>query len=185
MFRQVGLLLIAVLLLPSRADACSCAEALDIREAAARATAIFAGTATKVAHLEPWRLRARRAVLNWWYFRVLDDPPQWLQDENDTFYHSKAYGYRVTFRVTTVWKGGVAQEVDAYTNMASAACGFPFREGREYLVYAREDELQRGLFVSSCSRTIELGTPGSWNDMGVLHNWLWSTTKQTAVQYQQ
>ncbi|MFN8516145.1 MAG: hypothetical protein U0841_26870 [Chloroflexia bacterium] len=43
---------------------------------------------------------------------------------------------RVTVQVTTVWKGAVTTETQIQTNDNSAACGFPFELGSEYLIYA-------------------------------------------------
>jgi hypothetical protein len=43
---------------------------------------------------------------------------------------------RVKVQVTNVWKGAVTSETLIQTNNNSAACGFPFQVGSEYLIYA-------------------------------------------------
>lgn len=57
----------------------------------------------------------------------------------------------VTFDVSTVWKGLVSKTIIVKTADNSAACGYPFRAGEEYIVYAygEEDDLQTGI----CTRT--------------------------------
>lgn len=57
----------------------------------------------------------------------------------------------VNFEVAQVWKGGIDKEVILTTALDSAACGYAFEEGKDYLVYAYEHEgaLETGL----CSRT--------------------------------
>src|SRR5437879_6296609 len=59
----------------------------------------------------------------------------------------------VTFKVDRWWKGGDKQEVDAATHKSGATCGYGFEKGKKYLVYAREEEKQKTLQVSLCSRT--------------------------------
>jgi hypothetical protein len=43
---------------------------------------------------------------------------------------------RARVQVATVWKGSVTAETLIQTNNNSAACGFPFQIGGEYLIYA-------------------------------------------------
>lgn len=43
---------------------------------------------------------------------------------------------RVTLRVDRAWKGVDSGTVDVVTGMGDADCGFPFRRGRSYLVFA-------------------------------------------------
>jgi len=43
---------------------------------------------------------------------------------------------RINVQVTTVWKGSVTSETLIQTSGDSAACGFPFEVGSEYLIYA-------------------------------------------------
>lgn len=43
---------------------------------------------------------------------------------------------RITMRAMTSWRGDVPAEVAIYTAQGSAACGYSFEVGSEYLVYA-------------------------------------------------
>jgi hypothetical protein len=60
---------------------------------------------------------------------------------------------RIRLRIVEKFRGdvpGAGGEVNVFTD-AAALCGFPFRVGREYFVYARHDQ---GLLTTSvCSRT--------------------------------
>jgi hypothetical protein len=64
---------------------------------------------------------------------------------------SSADPVRVTFRVNTVWKGPQHTTLTVTTAQDSASCGYGFKGGENYLVYAGgfEDDLQ----VNLCSRT--------------------------------
>jgi hypothetical protein len=42
----------------------------------------------------------------------------------------------VSFRVSEVWKGPERGTLEVTTSSQESACGYPFEEGREYLVYA-------------------------------------------------
>ena len=43
---------------------------------------------------------------------------------------------RVSFRVSEVWKGPQRETLEVITPSQGSACGYPFTEGQEYLVYA-------------------------------------------------
>ena len=62
--------------------------------------------------------------------------------------------FRVKFEVVAAWKGVDLGEVTLSTNFESAACGFPFKQGVDYLVYAfsQNDSLSTNL----CTRTKKL-----------------------------
>lgn len=68
------------------------------------------------------------------------------------------------FQVSETWKGTTAGRVTARTADNEAACGYGFRTGVEYLVYADPggDQLQ----VSLCSRTVPVAQAGA--DLGAL-----------------
>lgn len=55
------------------------------------------------------------------------------------------------FEVDQVWKGSLSDRVVIETAQSSAACGFHFSEGEQYLVYAFETE--GALETNICSRT--------------------------------
>ena len=59
---------------------------------------------------------------------------------------------RVTMAVEEGYRGVSAKTVEVYTASSSAACGYAFKEGERYLVYASTDEDSR-LLVSLCSAT--------------------------------
>jgi len=42
----------------------------------------------------------------------------------------------VSFRVSEVWKGPKRETLELTTQSQESACGYPFNEGQEYLVYA-------------------------------------------------
>ncbi len=64
----------------------------------------------------------------------------------------------VRFRVDRRIKGPRGEEVTVRTASSSAACGYYFREAREYLVYAQKTDGH--LHVSLCSRTARLPDAG-------------------------
>ncbi|HEV3048747.1 MAG TPA: hypothetical protein VGX50_00475 [Longimicrobium sp.] len=62
---------------------------------------------------------------------------------------------RVTLRVDRAWKGVGSRTVVVVTGMGGGDCGFPFRRGKSYLVYAHgtgDGSLSAGI----CGRTAEL-----------------------------
>ena len=65
---------------------------------------------------------------------------------------------RVTLRVAGVWKGALADTAVLFTGAGGGDCGFPFRRGEDYVIYAgREDgELLTGL----CTRTAAASRAG-------------------------
>ncbi len=65
---------------------------------------------------------------------------------------------KVTFEVSKIWKGSDYKTLVLTTARGGASCGYSFRKGEEYLVYAHgaENELQ----VSLCSRTKPLSEAG-------------------------
>lgn len=128
-------------LTPECASACSCArqpgksEQAIAEEAFSRSQAVFTGEVIEVG-----------------------EPRQ--QPGGGT---SSADPVPVSFRVAQVWKGTETEPVEVTTPSSDASCGYPFREGASYLVYASE-----GLEVDLCSNTqplfsagVELETLGS------------------------
>jgi len=57
----------------------------------------------------------------------------------------------VVFAVDASWKGAERRVMSVFTASNSAACGYGFRRGRTYLVYAAESEGR--LATTICSRT--------------------------------
>jgi hypothetical protein len=64
-------------------------------------------------------------------------------------------GVEVVFAVEKVWKGVDEARVSVFTSSQSSACGYGFKEGRTYLVYAHGNA-DRRLATSICSRTRRL-----------------------------
>lgn len=59
-----------------------------------------------------------------------------------------------TLRVSEVWKGPEQETLEVSTPVSGSACGYPFKEGQEYLVYA--DGGKQGLEVNACGPTQRL-----------------------------
>ena len=64
---------------------------------------------------------------------------------------SSADPIKVTFQVQEVWKGSVSLTTTITTARSGASCGYIFKKGSEYIVYA--DGSENNLSVSMCSRT--------------------------------
>ena len=71
----------------------------------------------------------------------------------------------VSFRVSEVWKGSERETLEVSTPTQGSACGYAFKEGREYLVYAYG---KQDLETDGCSRTKPLSEAGA--DLAVLGN---------------
>lgn len=110
------------LLVPDCASACSCAQQLP-EEAFSRSEAVFAGEVVDVG--EPHRQQPGLK--------------------------SSADPVPVTFRVSEVWKEPEEETIEVTTASDDASCGYSFREGESYLVYASE-----GMQVDLCSGTKQL-----------------------------
>ena len=59
-----------------------------------------------------------------------------------------------TFWVYEVWKGPEEEILEVHTALIGASCGYPFKEGEEYLVYAYTGK--QGLEVDLCNGTQRL-----------------------------
>jgi hypothetical protein len=64
----------------------------------------------------------------------------------------------VTFRVSESWKGPKQQSLEVSTPVSGTSCGYPFKEGQEYLVYAYG---KQDLKVDLCSGTKPLSKAGA------------------------
>lgn len=56
-------------------------------------------------------------------------------------------GYRVQFEITKQWKGTPSKSIVVITRITGEACGFPFEEKKEYLVYVVTEpkDIQTGI----------------------------------------
>ena len=69
-----------------------------------------------------------------------------------------------TFRVSESWKGPGGGTLKVRTALMGMSCGYPFKEGQEYLVYAYTGK--QGLRVDLCSQTKPFEKAGA--DLAVL-----------------
>ena len=70
--------------------------------------------------------------------------------------------YRIEFQVYEYWKGDVAAQTYINTALDSASCGFNFEEGKEYLVFAYEED--GDLHTNLCSGTVLVEDDANSND---------------------
>ncbi len=86
------------------------------------------------------------------------------------------------------WKGAQSDTLAVYTMRGSAACGFDFKIGEEYLIYAdsasAEDSIAANwlhgtpypaLFTSLCSRTTALSSTRASEDLFALGQPVWTS----------
>jgi hypothetical protein len=69
---------------------------------------------------------------------------------------------KVSFRVSEVWKGPESETLEVSTPRGGPACGYPFKEGQGYLVYAEGKKMK----VSFCGETTLLSNASA--DLEVL-----------------
>jgi hypothetical protein len=63
---------------------------------------------------------------------------------------------KVTLRASEVWKGPQRETLEVSTPTQGSACGYAFKEGQEYLVYANRYTGNQGLEVDYCNGTRRL-----------------------------
>jgi hypothetical protein len=68
---------------------------------------------------------------------------------------------RVRIRSTEVFRGGVSGEVDVWTGLGGGDCGYDFKVGETYLVYAYRDATTNRISTGICSNTQKLATAGA------------------------
>lgn len=130
-------LLAGVLLAPARPVwACSCAMPHGPDLALSQATAVFSGIVQSIVDIGRFTLWDR--VRNWLgiYHRSFREPRE------------------VAFGVATSWKGVAETPVIVRTGYGGGDCGFSFRIGGQYLVYAYDH--QGTLTTNTCLRTTDL-----------------------------
>jgi hypothetical protein len=64
----------------------------------------------------------------------------------------------VTLKVEKIWKGNKSETIVIRTNNQGKACGFSFKQGEKYLIYAYDDGVLR---TSICTRTTEIKSAGN------------------------
>lgn len=117
---------VAILLAPQLANACSCAlqegdERAAIRESLHEADVVFVGRIEGV--------------------EVLREDQSGIETQRTRFY------------VIQSWKGDTANRLYVETTLTCCLCGFPFPEHGEYLVYAYRSSDGSVLGTSVCTRT--------------------------------
>ncbi|RHW37585.1 hypothetical protein D1B33_08640 [Lysinibacillus yapensis] len=72
------------------------------------------------------------------------------------------------FEVNNVWKGPSQTQIEISTGLGGGDCGIDFKEGFEYLVYAKESTMygEKTLVSVICDRTNQLSS--SQEDLGML-----------------
>ena len=132
-------LLLAMLLTAERVYACSCAPPPAPDGAFARASVVFEG---KVIAKDDQYTAFRQAL------DAIEDrlgrSPSWS-------HYERSHGFKVTFEVTTAWKGGPKKRFVLYTGRGGGDCGFPFEKGKTYVVYAYCDTEYCATMI--CTRT--------------------------------
>ena len=115
---------------PQCASACSCAIESNPKERAKEAMsdseAVFSGEVAEVKEGPPTKMMGMSGVRT----------------------------SRVTLRASEVWKGPQRETLEVSTPRDSMTCGYPFKEGQEYLVYAYTGK--QGLEVDLCNGTRRL-----------------------------
>jgi hypothetical protein len=96
----------ALVLTPEPAQACSCAAPAGPAEGLKRSTAVFSGRVVGV------------------------DRPFF-----DRVGLTNSGRHRVKFQILRRWKGARSNSVEVLTRLSGEACGFPFEQAKEYLVY--------------------------------------------------
>ncbi len=98
--------------------ACTCMAPPTIEEAVAKSSAVFIG-------------------------RVMTIYRPFL----DRLGITQTHGHRVEFEIKKRWKGPKTKSIVVTTRLSGEACGYPFEENKEYLVYAVEEpaDLQTGI----------------------------------------
>jgi hypothetical protein len=66
----------------------------------------------------------------------------------------------VKFLTNEFWKGSLGEHVTVITGGKNGICGFRFRVGESYLVYAGNAGEKKDLFTHSCTRTARLSVSG-------------------------
>lgn len=106
-------------------QACTCSAPATATEAYGKASAVFVGRVTKVSRL---------------FLDVVGI--------------TRTGNRRVTFEITRRWKGVPSKRAVVVTRLSGEACGFPFEERQEYLVYVAKG--WGGIETGICTGTKDL-----------------------------
>jgi hypothetical protein len=136
-----------VALLPDCASACTCAGFPGSQHALEQSNAVFSGEVMDVEGGHTTRM------FGW-----------------------NVSSLKVTLRVSEAWKGPQKETLEVSTPRDGATCGYAFKEGQEYLVYASGKE--ETFEVDLCSGTKPLS--GADTDLRVLGDG-WSSGEDSAL----
>lgn len=119
-------------------SACSCASGITDEEEIQHGLAVSA--AILAAEVISIRVPTRQEVESC-SLRIADD---WVRDCDDL---------EVKVRVLYAWRGVARRTLKVWTPRTSPACGYPFRAGSPYLIYAAAFGSDSELVARWCSRT--------------------------------
>lgn len=119
--RTARLAILLALLLPGAAWGCSCIPPGSPEEEAARADHVFVGSVVAMRPIE---------TVSWWKrllirFGLVEPEPEGPPE------------YIVSFRDVEAFKGARAGQFTVRTSDSGGMCGYPFKPGERYVVYAR------------------------------------------------
>lgn len=135
-------LIAAALLIAPEVVACSCTETPSVAESLLNSKAVFVGEVEKIVLKRRWtKYPEGRETLSGGVV---------LKDEGLMY----EPGVTIVFAVDRSWKGVKGPRIEIATSIDPAACGFDFKLGNRYLVFA--DQSRRGLSAGLCSRIAHL-----------------------------
>lgn len=129
-------------LMPSSVTACSCMGRRDHAEAFERSDAVFVASVAEVCDYPTWYYDLVNLI-----DRLFDTGLIFQVDEP-----------LVHLEVEASWKGVTATRTVTRTSRFAGGCGYPFAEGRRYLIYAGERHSQ--LVTGVCWSTKDVANAG-------------------------
>lgn len=145
-----------LLVLPGAASACKCARKLDappegspeaVSASFAWSDVVFVGKVTRMSSRVRMYLQVAKYLWKTRGDRELSD-----EEEDRMFLR------RIRFRVETPFKGVTEKNFALDTGWANGDCGYPFRRGERYLVYAKS--WNGGAYTGICHATKPLSEAG-------------------------
>jgi len=138
--KNFGLIVVWIGLSQSAALACTCVGPVSPNEKLRSADVVFAGEVIA------------ESKVGWWssWIKFKWSPP--FIERTDAFYQS-----RTVFEVTTVWKGDIFAKTSVVSGPPST-CGYGFRPGEEYIVYA--GRFEGGMRTGACWGNNKLSRAG-------------------------
>jgi hypothetical protein len=141
------------------AEACTCAadpRLVPPATALRDSMAVFQGKVSRIDRAESWWRHAGRRVRVWWY-DVRGKRPSSFEEDLRKWQEGPGYGYVVHFKVARWWKGGHETQTVVRTGFDQGDCGYPFKGGEEYVVYARRNPRGEALepIADICTKTSE------------------------------